>query len=84
MGWTQQSPLVCYHTMPASRTTASSSRPSPATAPVPRSLGYAAYLDHNEDEVFTRLDQTLMDRREVVPFNLPEYPGHDEVSVHQT
>jgi hypothetical protein len=46
---------------------------------VPRTLGYAAYLDQSEDMVFTHLDQLRPDHRDVVPFNLPDYPSYDNV-----
>ena len=69
--------------MPSSCQTASSSRcaarPSPLLARVPRQLGYAAYLDSNETEVFTRLDMAEGDHRDVVPFNWVEYPSKKEV-----
>ena len=69
--------------MPASRQTSSSSRRaaqlSPLLARVPRQLGYAAYLDSNETEVFTRLDMAEGDHRDVVPFNRVEYPSRKEV-----
>ena len=63
--------------MPASHTaTCPASR-----APVPRTLGYAAYLDDNADNVFTRLDMALMDHRDVVPFTTAEYLSRAEVTV---
>ena len=69
--------------MPSSRQTSSSSRRavrlSPLLAHVPRQLGYAAYLDSNETEVFTRLDMAKGDHRDVVPFNRVEYPSRREV-----
>ena len=69
--------------MPASRQTSSSSRRvgclSPLLARVPRQLGYAAYLDSNETEVFTRLDMAEGDHRDMVPFNRVEYPSRKEV-----
>ena len=69
--------------MPASRQTSSSSRRvarlSPLLARVPRQLGYTAYLDSNETEVFTRLDMAEGDHRDVVPFNRVEYPSRREV-----
>ena len=69
--------------MPSSRQTSSSSRraarPSPLLACVPRQLGYAAYLDSNETEVFTRLDMAEGDHRDMVPFNRVEYPSKKEV-----
>ena len=69
--------------MPSSRQTSSSSRRaarlSPLLARVPRQLGYAAYLDSNETEVFTRLDMAEGDHRDVVPFNRVEYPSKKEV-----
>ena len=69
--------------MPSSRQTSSSSRRaarlSPLLARVPRQLGYAAYLDSNETEVFTRLDMAEGDHRDVVPFNQVEYPSRREV-----
>ena len=62
--------------MPSSRQSSSSSRHatqlSPLLARVPRQLGYAAYLDSNETEVFTRLDMARADHRDVVPFNRVE------------
>ena len=63
--------------MPASRT---ATRPA-SRAPVPRTLGYAAYLDDNADSVFTRLDMAAMDHRDVVPFTTIDYPSRDNVSV---
>ena len=63
--------------MPASRT---ATRPA-SRAPVPCTLGYAAYLDDNVDSVFTRLDMAAMDHRDVVPFTTIEYPSRDNVSV---
>ena len=63
--------------MPASRT---ATRPA-SRAPVPRTLGYAAYLDDNVDNVFTRMDMALMDHRDVVPFTSAEYPSRAEVTV---
>ena len=69
--------------MPSSRQTSSSSRrvarPSPLLARVPRQLGYAAYLDSNETEVFTRLDMAKADHRDVVPYNQVDYPSNREV-----
>ena len=65
--------------MPAQHT--QSSRPSPLVASVPRQLGYCAFLDSDPNEVYTRLDMTLADRCEVVPFNTVEYPSRHEVSV---
>ena len=69
--------------MPSSRQPSSSSRRaarlSPLLARVPRQLGYAAYLDANETEVFTRLDMAEGDHRDVVPFNRVEYPSRREV-----
>ena len=59
-------PASCTVTHPASR------------APVPRTLGYTAYLD---DNVFTHLDMALMDHRDVVPFTMSEYPSRAEVTV---
>jgi len=50
--------------------------------PLVPSVGYAAYLDTASDVVYTALDQTMMDHREVVPYNRIEYPARDEVSVH--
>ena len=63
--------------MPAARTATRSA----ARAPVPRTLGYAAYLDDNVDSVFTRLDMAIMDHRDVVPFTSAEYPTRAEVTV---
>ena len=69
--------------MPSSRQSSSSSRhaarPSPLLTHVPRQLGYAAYLDTNETEVFTRLDMAEANHRDVVPFNQAEYPSREEV-----
>ena len=69
--------------MPSARQSSSSSRraarPSPLLARIPRQLGYAAYLDSNETEVFTRLDMAEGDHRDVVPFNRVEYPSKREV-----
>lgn len=65
--------------MPASRTQRQASLPSPLTARTPRGLGYAAYLDDNVAEVFTRLDQSGADLRDVVPFNRVEYPTRNQV-----
>jgi hypothetical protein len=64
-------------TMPPHRTTPIDRR----LLPVPRVMGYSAILDHNEDEVFTRLDLPLMDPRDVVPYTTPEYPSLDNVSL---
>ena len=50
-------------------------------APVPRTLGYAAYLDENTDNVFTRLDMAAIDHHNVVPFTAVEYPSHNNVNV---
>ena len=69
--------------MPSSRQSSSSSRRavrlSPLLARVPRQLGYAAYLDNNATEVFTRLDMAEGNHRNVVPFNWVEYPSRREV-----
>ena len=69
--------------MPSARQSSSSSRraarPSPLLARIPRQLGYAAYLDGNETEVFTRLDMAEADHCDVVPFNQVEYPSRNEV-----
>ena len=45
-----------------------------------RVLGYASYLRLEDEEVYTRLDQPLADRREVVPFGNNPYPSCDNVS----
>ena len=68
--------------MPSSRCSSSSrhtARLSPLLARVPRQLGYAAYLDGNETEVFTRLDMAEADHCDVVPFNRVEYPSRSDV-----
>jgi hypothetical protein len=46
---------------------------------VPCGLGYAAYLDQSKDIIFTRLDQLHSDCWDVVPFNLPHYPSHNNI-----
>ena len=68
--------------MPSSHQPSSShhqGQPSPITAHVPHQLGYAAYLDTNETEVFTCLNMALADHHDVVPFNWVEYPSRNEV-----
>ena len=64
--------------MPARRATRKI-RASRVTAPGPRQLGYAAYFNQDKNNVFTHLDQTMVDQREVVPFGGIEYPTRREV-----
>ena len=72
--------------MPSSHHSSSSSRHaarlSPLLTHVPCQLGYATYLDNNETEVFTRLDVSEADHRDVVPFNQVKYPSRNEVRCH--
>ena len=69
--------------MPSSCQSSSSSRRaarlSPLLTRVPRQLGYTAYLDCNETEVFTCLDMAEANHCDVVPFNRVEYPSRGEV-----
>ena len=52
-----------------------------SSAPIPCTLGYAAYLDDNMDSVFTCLDMATMDHCDVVPFTTPKYPSHNNVGI---
>ena len=48
---------------------------------VPHVLGYASYLRLEDEEVYTHLDQPLVDCWEVVPFGNNPYPSRDDVSL---
>ena len=48
---------------------------------VPCVVGYNAALHIEDPEAYTRLDQPLVDARDVVPFGDNPYPTLDEVST---
>ena len=52
--------------------------PFPVTARYPRG-GYSSQHDTSPDMVLTRMDQTLYDRRDVVPRGGAPYPTREEV-----